>query len=74
MCNTRIAGYKGFGFQKKKILMQMVDMTMPKECMRIDDEYIEMVSEKLKISVVLAPYYRDTSMWCSINKHIRRQN
>ena len=48
----------------------MVDMTIPKECIRIDDDYIKMVSQKLKISVVSVPYYGDTSWYCSINLDI----
>ena len=69
MCNASIAGYKGFGFQKK-LLMQMVDMTMPKECMRVDDDYIQFVSEKLEINAVSVPYYGDTSIYCSCDIHI----
>ena len=69
MCNASIAGYKGFGFQKK-LFMQMVDMTMPKECMRVDDDYIQFVSEKLEINAVSVPYYGDTSIYCSCDIHI----
>ena len=72
MCYATIEGFKGFGFQKK-ILMKMVDMTIPKECIRIDDDYIKMVSEKLKISVVSVPYYGDTSWYCSFNLDIHNK-
>ena len=55
---------------KKSIIKPILNYKMPDSCIRIDDNYIEFIVNKLKINVVGVPYYNDNSWSCSLDKNI----
>jgi hypothetical protein len=67
MCNDNnpIEGFKGFGFVKKT-LMGLLDVNIPKSCIRIDDDVISTYIKHNNISIVVLPYDRGTSGFCTM--------
>jgi hypothetical protein len=66
MCNTKIEGFKTFGFTKKT-LEPLLLMKIPKSCFRIDDDVIQFFIDTRRIPIVAVPYLSDTEWDCSIH-------
>tara|TARA_A100001011_G_C14203977_1_gene796943 strand:+ start:489 stop:1331 length:843 start_codon:yes stop_codon:yes gene_type:complete len=83
MCNNQIMGFKSFGFKKKK-LMGLLDLKIPKVCRKIDDWVLHRYIHDNKIKTKIVYYFGKATFFtdllnmifqngtCSINtnKHI----
>lgn len=68
MCHSFIEGFKGFGFVKKT-LKGLLNIKIPKICIRIDDDVISTFVKHNKISIVALPYDGYTHGFCSLKKN-----
>lgn len=67
MCSANsnnVAGYRGYGFVKKT-LKGLINVNIPKSCMRIDDDVISSYIQYKKISIIILPYNKHTDSFCS---------
>lgn len=65
MCKASIEGFKGFGFIKQT-LKGLLDVDIPKSCIRIDDDVISTYIKHNNISVVALPYDGESGSFCSL--------
>ena len=64
-CDHKIEGFKGFMARKSVLKPMMFDLSMPKSCFRIDDDYITLAAQKLSIPVVIV--HKSFYSHCHIN-------
>ena len=64
-CSRRIAGFKGFAFQKR-VFKELANIRQPPSCFRIDDDVIREFARHRNIGRVAVPYNNDTWWTCSM--------
>ena len=67
MCNQNIEGFKGFAFFKK-LLKGILNISIPKSCIRIDDDVINWYAKEKGIKIHIIPYKGDNNSYCSMHK------
>ena len=67
ICNKNIQGYKGFAFLKK-LLMGILNINIPKSCIRIDDDVISWYAKEKGIETNTIFYKDSNDAFCSIHR------
>lgn len=67
ICKKSIEGFKGFAFYKK-VLKGLLNIEIPKSCIRIDDDVISWFVTKFGIKVNTVYYNNSGARFCSINR------
>jgi hypothetical protein len=67
MCYTKVEGFKGFAFVKK-VLKGMVNINIPKSCIRIDDDIVNIYMKKNNIKMSTHAYKGNSHPFCSMDQ------
>ena len=67
MCNKNIEGFKGFAFVKK-LLKGILNINIPKSCIRIDDDVISWYSKEKGIETNTIIYKNNSHGFCSMHR------